>query len=171
MKRLPTNQIELIDAWIAESAISEITPALLEKDIHVTDALRALLQIRHPDLSLIFCGGTSLSKAYGMIERMSEDLDLKVVPTNANISRSALKRSLSDLKAQVAETLSDIGFIEDAESRMARDENHYIGMQWFYDPVYESHGSLRPHLSIELTTRTPRHSVETRPIGYSLTDS
>ena len=39
MKRLPSNQIELIDAWIAESAISEITPALLEKDIHVTDAL------------------------------------------------------------------------------------------------------------------------------------
>lgn len=72
MKRLPSNQVELIDAWIAESAISEITPALLEKDIHVTDALSALLQIKHPDLTLIFCGGTSLSKAYDMIERMSD---------------------------------------------------------------------------------------------------
>lgn len=168
MKRLPSNQIELIDAWIAESAISEITPALLEKDIHVTDALSALLQIKHPDLTLIFCGGTSLSKAYGMIERMSEDLDLKVVPANVDMSRSALKRSLANLKAQVAETLSDIGFVEDAENRISRDENHYIGMQWLYEPVYESHGSLRPHLSIELTTRTPRHPVEARPIGYML---
>lgn len=168
MKRLPSNQIELIDAWIAESAISEITPALLEKDIHVTDALSALLQIKHQDLTLIFCGGTSLSKAYGVIERMSEDLDLKVVPVNPDMSRSALKRSLSDLKAQVAERLSDIGFVEDAENRISRDENHYIGMQWFYEPVYESHGSLRPHLSIELTTRTPRHPVEARPIGYML---
>ena len=100
MKRLLEQQIELIDAWVAESVASDITPALLEKDIHVTDALIALMQIEHPALSLVFCGGTSLSKAYGMIERMSEDIDLKVVPRDPYISRSALKRDLSNLKAE-----------------------------------------------------------------------
>jgi len=168
MKRLLEQQIELIDAWVAESVASDITPALLEKDIHVTDALIALMQIEHPTLSLVFCGGTSLSKAYGMIERMSEDIDLKVVPRDQNISRSALKRDLSNLKVHVTTVLSGIGLAEDVEARKALNENRYIGMQWFYSSAYESHGSLRPHLSIEFTTRTPRHPVETKEIGYLL---
>lgn len=168
MKRLLEQQIELIDAWVAESVAGDITPALLEKDIHVTDALIALMQIEHPTLSLVFCGGTSLSKAYGMIERMSEDIDLKVVPRDPNISRSALKRDLSNLKAHVTTVLSGIGLAEDVEARKALNENRYIGMQWFYSSAYESHGSLRPHLSIEFTTRTPRHLVETKEIGYLL---
>lgn len=37
------------------------------------------LDIRHPNTRLVFCGGTSLSKAYELIERMSEEVDLKVV--------------------------------------------------------------------------------------------
>lgn len=168
MKRLSDNQIELIDAWVAKSAINEITPALLEKDIHITDALVALMKIEHPHLTLVFCGGTSLSKAYGLIERMSEDIDLKIVQRTENLSRSALKRHLGDLKESVAETLSEIGFVEDDNRRKSLNENRYIGMQWFYVPVYEAHGSLRPHLSIEFTARTPRLRVEQRSIGYLL---
>jgi len=168
MKRFLNQQIELIDAWVAQSTISEISPALLEKDIHVTDVLMALQGINHSELSLVFCGGTSLSKAYGMIERMSEDIDLKVVPRKQDISRSALKRYLGDLKALVSQALSGIDLAEDTESRKVFNENRYIGMRWFYEPVYEFHGSLRPHLSIELTTRTPRYPVQSRQIGSML---
>ncbi len=53
-----------------------VTPAIVEKDFWVTWTLDRLFA--HPDLSriLMFKGGTSLSKVFGLIERFSEDIDL-----------------------------------------------------------------------------------------------
>lgn len=51
--------------------------ALVEKDYWVTHVLWALLR---QGFDIWFKGGTSLSKGFGLIERFSEDLDLKVSP-------------------------------------------------------------------------------------------
>jgi len=53
-----------------------IAPAIVEKDYWVCRTLDALFNL--PELSdhLVFKGGTSLSKAYGLIERFSEDVDV-----------------------------------------------------------------------------------------------
>src|SRR5919201_5415775 len=48
---------------------------LLEKDIWVVWTLQALFASKH-GAHLVFKGGTSLSKAYGVIGRFSEDIDL-----------------------------------------------------------------------------------------------
>lgn len=48
---------------------------LLEKDIWVVNALRALFKAPVRD-DLVFKGGTSLSKAHQMIRRFSEDIDI-----------------------------------------------------------------------------------------------
>ena len=52
------------------------TIAVVEKDFWVCRTLKQLFE--HPELStqLIFKGGTSLSKVYGLIDRFSEDIDL-----------------------------------------------------------------------------------------------
>ena len=52
------------------------TPAIAEKDFWVVWTLEKIFT--HPKLSkiLMFKGGTSLSKIYGLIERFSEDIDL-----------------------------------------------------------------------------------------------
>lgn len=52
------------------------TVAVVEKDFWVCWTLKQLFE--HPELSkqLIFKGGTSLSKVYGLIDRFSEDIDL-----------------------------------------------------------------------------------------------
>lgn len=78
MKKINLAQLDLIDAIVAEYDIGGLSAAILEKDIHVTDALSAMMQIRDPEINLIFCGGTRLSKAFGVIERMSEDIDIKI---------------------------------------------------------------------------------------------
>lgn len=57
-----------------------IDRALVEKDYWVTHALWAL---ERSSLSLWFKGGTSLSKGFGLIERFSEDLDLRIEPGDA----------------------------------------------------------------------------------------
>ena len=48
---------------------------LIEKDIWVVWALQALFDARAPE-GLVFKGGTSLSKVFGLIDRFSEDIDL-----------------------------------------------------------------------------------------------
>lgn len=50
-------------------------PHLLEKDVMVVWAL-SVLGASDFDPHLVFKGGTSLSKAYGAIDRFSEDIDL-----------------------------------------------------------------------------------------------
>ena len=50
---------------------------LVEKDYWVTHTLWAL---QHAGLELWFKGGTSLSKGFGLIQRFSEDIDVKVEP-------------------------------------------------------------------------------------------
>ncbi|MCB9740329.1 MAG: nucleotidyl transferase AbiEii/AbiGii toxin family protein [Deltaproteobacteria bacterium] len=57
-----------------------IAVALVEKDYWVTHTLWALQQ---SGLEIWFKGGTSLSKGFGLIERFSEDLDLKVTAGSA----------------------------------------------------------------------------------------
>lgn len=64
-------------ALFTETAIRKgMTPAIAEKDFWVTWTLDKLFA--HPKLSriLMFKGGTSLSKVFGLIERFSEDIDL-----------------------------------------------------------------------------------------------
>ena len=70
----PSEQNELI---LRTSSATKISPLLLEKDFWVSWLLNKLFQM---DLSkhLIFKGGTSLSKCYGMISRFSEDCDITI---------------------------------------------------------------------------------------------
>lgn len=75
MKTISSAQADLIDAVIAERDVGALTAAILEKDIHVTDALGALLTVPMPNAYFVFCGGTNLSKAHHLIQRMSEDVD------------------------------------------------------------------------------------------------
>lgn len=66
---------ERLDALNAVANTSGYLPHLLEKDIWVVWALRHLFSGPFAD-HLVFKGGTSLSKAYGVIRRFSEDVDL-----------------------------------------------------------------------------------------------
>ena len=78
MRTLSAERRELIDALLAEADIGGVTAGLLEKDEHLTAALQAVFDLNFEHASLVFCGGTSLSKAHGLIERMSEDADIKL---------------------------------------------------------------------------------------------
>jgi len=66
---------ERLDALNAVADISGLPPHLLEKDIWVVWSLHQLFTGRYAE-HLVFKGGTSLSKAYGVIRRFSEAVDL-----------------------------------------------------------------------------------------------
>lgn len=144
-----------------------MTAAILEKDIHVTEVLHALSVLSHPHVSFVFCGGTSLSKAHGVIERMSEDVDLKIVlAENHGLLRNGLKTHLGKLKALTKEEMERLGFIQDTGGVVVRNENRYVATTWSYKSRYGSDYSLRSHLKLEFTVRTPQFPTIPRPIGY-----
>jgi Nucleotidyl transferase AbiEii toxin, Type IV TA system/Phage derived protein Gp49-like (DUF891) len=66
---------ERLEALNAAASYSGRPPHLLEKDIWVVWSLRHLFNGPYAS-NLVFKGGTSLSKAYSVIRRFSEDVDL-----------------------------------------------------------------------------------------------
>lgn len=84
-------------------------PIILEKKFWVCWTLKRLYE--HIGLApyIVFKGGTSLSKAYGLIERFSEDIDLTISrdapylnegknPMEMSISSNEIKRRIETLK-------------------------------------------------------------------------
>lgn len=69
------SESERREALDAAANASGLLPHLLEKDIWVVWSLRHLFSGPYAS-HLVFKGGTSLSKAYGVIRRFSEDVDL-----------------------------------------------------------------------------------------------
>ena len=53
-----------------------MTAEIIEKDFWVCWTLKRLFTLPAPPAGLLFKGGTSLSKVFGVIERFSEDVDL-----------------------------------------------------------------------------------------------
>jgi predicted nucleotidyltransferase component of viral defense system len=153
MKKINAAQIDLIDALVAEYDIGGLNASILEKDIHVTDALSNILNIYDPQIQLIFCGGTSLSKAFKLIERMSEDIDIKIDMNPLSIlSTSARRNYLGQYKNKLKESLMEIGFIEDPNKTEANNANHLFSMEWLYESQYQIDTSLRPRLKIDVKT-------------------
>ena len=68
-----TKRTELFRETAAQKGM---TPAIAEKDFWVTYVLGKIFSDNTLSSVLIFKGGTSLSKVYGVIERFSEDIDL-----------------------------------------------------------------------------------------------
>lgn len=66
---------ERMDALNAAADTSGLLPHLLEKDVWVVWSLQHLFAGPYAE-HLVFKGGTSLSKAYSVIRRFSEDVDL-----------------------------------------------------------------------------------------------
>lgn len=172
MKALSQDQLALIEALLAETDTGGITAALLEKDEHLTQALRAVFGLRFEHATLVFCGGTSLSKAHGLIERMSEDADIKVVLADSTVSWSKTKlRSYlgNEVRHRILETLTSTGLAEDEAQRRSLNDNRYVHSQWAYERAYEGVTALRPNLQFELIVRRPVLPTIVKSIG-ALTD-
>lgn len=66
--------------FIAQTATETgMTEKAIEKDWWVTLVLRAIFTLPMAE-HFVFKGGTSLSKGWGLIERLSEDIDIALVP-------------------------------------------------------------------------------------------
>ena len=97
---LPSEERRL---YIEQAAIkSNISPVVLEKDFWVCWLLGILFKSEFAD-SLIFKGGTSLSKVFKAIQRFSEDIDLSLSPSFLNLPETGASRNQSNKWMEKAE--------------------------------------------------------------------
>lgn len=189
MKTITPEQRQTIEDLSAEGLLGRLPVHTAEKDIHITDLLRALstLVVRHdlfqdqdvrkepvrPDtgIKLVFCGGTCLSKAYGLINRMSEDVDIKVILEHANLKQNRGDRSrLMALHTEIRKVLEHLNLplFNPAEGTNPhiRDAHRYYVASIGYQPAYPSIPSLRPEIKLELIQRSPRLPLQECQFGY-----
>ncbi|MBI4995736.1 MAG: nucleotidyl transferase AbiEii/AbiGii toxin family protein, partial [Rhodocyclales bacterium] len=157
--RLPAGQRRELFAEAA--ARRGMTPAVVEKDFWVTWMLDRLFA--NPQLAelLMFKGGTSLSKAYGLIERFSEDIDLildwRVLSQDDPLAeRSRTKQNqLNEVIDQQAQAyiagplLTQIGDVAGDICRcvVGMDDAHVIEVHY---PAAFPDTYLRPELRLEI---------------------
>jgi len=105
-----------------------VAPALIEKDYWVTHTLWAL---QRQGWDLWFKGGTCLSKGFGLLERFSEDLDLKIEPGSV----SDLPK-VSSWKAEGAEAVEQRRQYFAAMARLIRVEGARAALASEQDPSW-----------------------------------
>lgn len=115
---LHNDKEQFVEALNLTAYSTAIMVQAIEKDYYVSMILR-LLSSKLP--FIVFKGGTSLQKCYGVIKRFSEDIDLTI----DIILSQGQKKKVKEAIVEVAELLGmRIDNIEDTQSR--RDYNKYI---------------------------------------------
>jgi len=100
----------------AVSIRTQLPEYAIEKDWWVTLALKAAFSTPWADY-LVFKGGTSLSKAWNLIERFSEDIDLALDRTVLGFAGELSKGDVKRLRRKASEFMSDT-FRKDLEQAL-----------------------------------------------------
>ncbi len=146
------------------------SPGLVEKDWQVARALGVLATMDHDGAQPAFCGGTSLSKAWGLIKRCSEDIDFKVAMPLAP-SRNQANKARSAYRNRVLTALTSAGFTLASEP-MKRDESRFYSAALNYAGLFDTGPGLRSHIRIEMRLECPALATVDRPIdAVRLSDS
>ena len=168
------------------AARRDISAVMVEKDFWVSWTLAVLFA--HPEFrdQLVFKGGTSLSKVFGVIERFSEDIDLAVSPEFVGIkeqwvedagSRSKRTDRMVQLEAACIKTVRERiapeleRIAEDALGKSANsknwmefqvDDDTHSPVVLFHYPSNEATGFeyLRRSIKMEFGSLTDQ-----RPVG------
>lgn len=134
---------------------------LVEKDWHVVRALAHLSRLTWGGTTrLVFCGGTSLSKGWGLISRFSEDIDFRLWHDAEDVPRSLCR----EVRTLVLETLGQEGFAEKEDKRKVRDGSRFVEMHFDYRGRTPVPQGIRQEIKIELTMDRPRLAPVAKPV-------
>lgn len=168
------------DALEVAAAASGRPVHLLEKDIWVVWALQILFASAHAP-HLVFKGGTSLSKAYGVIRRFSEDIDLTydiraIAPDLVGEAPEALppnpsqeKKWTKEIRARLAQWTQKQALVAVeaalAEAKLpgkARAEGDTVYID--YEPLAVGTGYVQPAVRLEFGARSTGEPWENRAV-------
>lgn len=136
-------------ARIRQVAIALKTDArYVEKDWHLVRALGVIAAIDVAGVTPAFSGGTSLSAAWRLVHRFSEDVDFKVTIDAPNAAAaSRLRRAYRD---EVVRRLVAAGFVLDGEP-LVGNRSQFFRVSFHYGPTFPDATGIRAGLQIEMT--------------------
>ena len=106
---LHENKKLFTDTILAAAKNLNINAIYIEKDYWITRSLRLMSQNINA-ANVVFKGGTSLSKAYCIINRFSEDIDVAVIDAdsmNGNQIKTLIKRVAKEMTAGLEEVVKN----------------------------------------------------------------
>lgn len=176
-------QAELLDTASSRSG----RPAhLLEKDVWVVWTLSCLFSSPLAD-RLTFKGGTSLSKAYNVIDRFSEDIDLTcdirrllpemvtepegIPPTSSQVAKwtKAVRSRLPQwIENDVVPILQTALINSDLDVSLDITGKDSDSIRVKYPPLYQGTGYVAPHIRLEFGARSTGEPYEVLPVGCDL---
>jgi predicted nucleotidyltransferase component of viral defense system len=104
--KLHNNKEAFNSAILVTSNSTGIAPDFIEKDYWISLVLKRLSESRYVD-SVVFKGGTSLSKGHKLIDRFSEDVDVAVIITPGT-SGNQIKTLIRTVEKEIATDLIEI---------------------------------------------------------------
>ena len=145
------------DAILLTSERLGVSEDIVEKDYYVTLILKKLAVIEYP---VVFKGGTALSKAFGVIDRFSEDIDITFTEHLGEARRKKLKYNV--LKPIADELGLEIRNFTSIESD--KNLNHY---DFYYDSVVGDRvaNALPPYVKLETSMMSYSFPTEEKPLG------
>jgi hypothetical protein len=171
------DQIEALNVVATQSGRP---PHILEKDVWVVWTLQALFSSPSAG-SLVFKGGTSLSKAYGVIDRFSEDIDITYdirelisdltgddedpIPPNDSQQRKWRKAIEAKLPAWVeADIAPHLRAQLKADGLTAQVEAQGDRVWVRHAPASDGWGYMTPDVMIEFGARSTGLPIDTIPV-------
>ncbi|HAU1107341.1 TPA: nucleotidyl transferase AbiEii/AbiGii toxin family protein [Legionella pneumophila] len=158
---------ELNEQQIRQTAIILGLPAdFIRKDYFVTKAIRLLVGISNDYFELVFQGGTSLSKGYGVISRLSEDIDFRIIskPACLNLGKDARRRELRLFRHALVASLINAGFDVQPKDIKVFYEGRYMSIRASFDGA-QGIVYLKPHIAIDCFLGTLELDPEIRNIS------
>ena len=116
-----------------------IIPEFIEKDYWITLILNRLSESSHAN-SVVFKGGTSLTKGYRLIKRFSEDIDIALL--NENLTGNALKTKIRRIEKDITVDLTEI-----VEPGVTRKGSVYR------KSLFQYQGNMSGHLTTNIQKR------------------
>ena len=157
----------MLDRQILEAiedlvVITRYKPCFFEKDWYTTQVLKSLSEVDDSRFGLVFSGGTSLSKGYGLIDRFSEDIDFKVKEFQDGMSRTDRRQ----LRLKMAEVIESIPGLElrNKDRFTRKDGTDFFMAEIGYQPYFPLDGSLRDCIQVELNFKQPVLAVQMRSL-------
>lgn len=145
----------------AAADVLHVNAAIVEKDYWVTQTLRALAETFPEDF--VFKGGTSLSKAFGLLNRFSEDIDLLLLPRERG--RSALDRLMKDMGEKAAEAIGSGSPVYENQDKGVKRK---VLLSY---PRKRPVAWLGPTIDLEIGIRGGPHPWEVRSAGTLIGDA
>jgi predicted nucleotidyltransferase component of viral defense system len=149
-------------------AIGLSNPTIVEKDYYVVQLLLLINEINPPLHNIVFSGGTALAKSSIKTYRMSEDVDMKIVPSeafHALPSRSAKKKVRKNIRGIIEKLFNASPIFSIDGDLKILDEYRYMCFNIRYPQAYSQAPCLRPFIKLEFIESPVFVMAENREIS------